>query len=191
VSIEPDTRVVVNGKAEDSDGKTDNASRLLSLDPATVEALREWQTVQHSERIFFDRDYQGTNRVFTWQNGRDVHPDVIRQRFNRFTQRCGLPHIRLHDMRHTYATIALKSGVNPKIVSARLGHASVGFTLSVYSHALPGMDRDAANNIAALVLGEPEGLADTAVSKSVTTDGQNTPGDDLSEGVSPGSGGRI
>jgi integrase len=51
-----------------------------------------------------------------------------------------------------YATVALKSGVNPKVVSARLGHASVGFTLAVYSHALPGMERDAAHKIASMFL---------------------------------------
>jgi integrase len=79
---------------------------------------------------------------------------VLRQRFNRLSARCGLPHIRLHDLRHSYATAALKAGVNPKIVSQRLGHASVGFTLTVYSHALPGYDREAADVMAALILGE-------------------------------------
>jgi integrase len=79
---------------------------------------------------------------------------VLRQRFNRLSARCGLPHIRLHDLRHSYATAALKAGVNPKIVSQRLGHASVDFTLTVYSHALPGYDREAADVMAALILGE-------------------------------------
>jgi integrase len=69
---------------------------------------------------------------------------------------CDLPHIRLHDIRHSYATASLKANVNPKIVSQRLGHASVGFTLSVYSHALPGIDRDAADTIADLILREED-----------------------------------
>lgn len=91
ISVEPDTLVVVNGTAQDSDGKTDQASRHLALDPATITALRAWQEAQNSERTFFDHGYLATDRVFTWENGRDVHPDVIRQRFNRSTQRCGLP----------------------------------------------------------------------------------------------------
>ncbi len=62
---------------------------------------------------------------------------------------------------------------------------------SVRASTSRGMDRDAANDIAALVLGEQQAQSDGSVSKSVSTDGQNTPGDDLSEGVSPGSGGRI
>jgi integrase len=59
--------------------------------------------------------------------------------------RCGLPHIRLRDLRPGYATAALQADVNPKIVSQRLGHPSVGFTLTVHSHALPGYDREAAD----------------------------------------------
>jgi integrase len=176
LSVEPDTRVVVNGRAQDSDGKTDNAPRMLALDPTTVAALRQWRTEQRAERTFFDRDYMATDRVFTWENGRPVHPDVIRQRFNRLSMRCGLPHIRLHDMRHSYATAALKAGVHLKIVSARLGHASEAFTASVYQHALPGMDREAAGTIAALFV---DTGPDPGVSKSVSTEAENAPSDDL------------
>jgi hypothetical protein len=78
--MEPATLVVVNGEAQDSDGKTDNAPRMLALDSATVAALREWRAQQRSEWIFFDRDYQDTDRVFTWENGRPAHSDVMRQR---------------------------------------------------------------------------------------------------------------
>ena len=145
---------MVNGKAQDSDGKTDQAPRMLALDPVTVAALTEWKAIQQSERAFFETDYQDTDRVFTWETGRPVHPDVIRQRFSRLAARCGLPHIRLHDMRHSYATAALKAGVHLKIVSARLGHASEAFTARIYQHALPGMDREAAGTIAALFVGE-------------------------------------
>jgi integrase len=177
LSVEPDTRVVVNGEAMDSDGKTDNAPRMLALDPLTVAALREWRERQLGERAFFDRDYQDSTRVFVWEDGRPVHPDVIRQRFNRLSLRCGLPHIRLHDMRHSYATAALKAGVHLKIVSARLGHASEAFTASVYQHALPGMDREAAGRIAALFLGDMP--IESAVSESVSTGYENGQPDDL------------
>jgi hypothetical protein len=78
----------------------------------------------------------------------------------------------------------LRSGVNPKIVSARLGHASVGFTLMVYSHALPGMDRDAADAIAGMFVDQaPDGGPDepgaSDVSKSVSKDDENPLSDDL------------
>lgn len=147
-----DTRVVVNGRAKASDGKSENALRLLSLDQTTVEVLRQWRADQASERPFFDPAHTGTDLVFTWEDGRPIHPDVVRQRFNRMAAACGLPRIRLHDVRHSYATAALKAGINPKIVSERLGHASAAFTLSIYTHAIPGMDRDAAEIIAEVIL---------------------------------------
>src|SRR2546430_2026913 len=76
-------------------------------------------------------------------------------------------------MRHSYATAALKAGVHLKIVSARLGHASETFTASVYQHALPGMDREAAGTIAALFLDlEPEPVVSESVSKEEETDPQ-------------------
>jgi integrase len=80
-----------------------------------------------------------------------VHPDVIRQRFSRLAARCGLPHIRLHDVRQLRDS---RTHVHLKIVSARLGHASEAFTARIYQHALPGMDREAAGMIAALFAGE-------------------------------------
>jgi hypothetical protein len=67
--------------------------------------------------------------------------------------KAGVPQIRLHDVRRSYATAALKAGIHPKIVSERLGHASVAFTLQTYSHVLEGMDQAAASEIAAHILG--------------------------------------
>jgi integrase len=61
--------------------------------------------------------------------------------------------IRLHDLRHTHATLMLQAGVHPKIVSERLGHAKVSITMDVYSHAVPSMQREAAGAMAALVYG--------------------------------------
>jgi integrase len=159
VSFEAETamvsasRVVVNGRAEDSDGKTAPSRRLLALEPVTLDALRAQQRRQAEERAFFGPDYQLSDLVFTWENGRPVHPDVLRQRFNRLAGRLGLPAIRLHDLRHSYASAALAAGVPAKIVSERLGHASVAFTLTQYTHLVPGLDRQAAQAVAAHVLG--------------------------------------
>ena len=72
--------------------------------------------------------------------------------FAQAAKNAGLPHIRLHDLRHTYATLALGAGVHPKIVSERLGHANIGITLDSYSHCLPALSEEAACRVAALVL---------------------------------------
>jgi integrase len=65
--------------------------------------------------------------------------------------KAGLPKIRLHDCRHTWATLALQAGVHPKVVQERLGHANVSITLSIYSHVIPSMHDDAAETVASLI----------------------------------------
>lgn len=82
-----------------------------------------------------------------------MKPDSFSQFFERRVGQLGLPKIRLHDVRHTHASMALAAGVNPKVVSERLGHASVAFTLDTYSHAIPALEEEAAERIAALVSG--------------------------------------
>jgi hypothetical protein len=91
--------------------------------------------------------------VFCWPDGRPAHPQTITDRFFRLAQEARLPVIRLHDVRHSYATAALTAGIHPKIVSERLGHSSVAFTLQTYSHVIEGLDAAAANEIAAHILG--------------------------------------
>ena len=66
-------------------------------------------------------------------------------------KRSQLPEIRLHDLRHTHATLALRAGIHPKVVSERLGHATISITLDTYSHAIPAMQEEAAEKIANLV----------------------------------------
>jgi integrase len=79
---------------------------------------------------------------------------MVTKTFKVLARRLELPPIRLHDLRHTHATLALQAGVHPKIVSERLGHSTIAFTLDVYSHAIPHMQTEAAVQIANLVLAE-------------------------------------
>lgn len=85
--------------------------------------------------------------------GAPLHPGAVSARFRHSVAASGLPRIRLHDLRHTYATLALQSGVHPKIVSERLGHSTIALTLDVYSHALPTLQKEAADRVAALIFG--------------------------------------
>ncbi|WP_082909385.1 tyrosine-type recombinase/integrase [Mycolicibacterium iranicum] len=149
-----DNRVVVGGRVRnESGGKTKNADQTISIDRATVAALREWRKVQDAERAFFGSDYHPGDYVFTYQDGRPPHPDTIRQRFDRLAAAAGLVRITFHDLRHSYATAALKAGVSPKVVSDRIGHANVGFFLETYAHVLKKDDREAAEQAASFLLG--------------------------------------
>lgn len=150
-----DNRVVVAGRTVDkAGGKTANADQTIAIDRATVAALRRWRTLQESERKLFGRDHNTGNYVFTYEDGRPPHPDSIRQRFYRLANAAGLPQITFHDLRHSYVTIALRAGVNPKVMSERIGHSDVGYFLQTYAHVSPDDDRDAAEKAAGFVLGE-------------------------------------
>ena len=85
------------------------------------------------------------NLVFTDEAGRPVHPDQAGRVFRRLATQAGVRVIRPHDMRHTYATLALQVGIKIKTVSARLGHATVAQTWDTYAHVLPKDDDDAAD----------------------------------------------
>ena len=151
VAVGP-TRVIAAGKAHDSDGKTDNSVRTFGLDLMTARVLRGHLAMLATEREACGDAYADHGLLFCWADGRKIYPDTITRQFNRLVDRARVPRIDLHDVRHTYATMALRAGVNPKIVSERLGHASVAFTLQTYTDSVPELDRAEAERVASLFL---------------------------------------
>ncbi len=129
-------------------------ARVIDLDPGTVDRLRLHQARQSEERDEWGADYQDGDLVFCKENGEPLHPQTYTQAFERLVAKTDIPKIRLHDLRHTHATIALRAGIPPKVISERLGHESPAFTLKQYAHVIPGMQADAALAIAMLVTGE-------------------------------------
>ena len=147
------TLLAVRGEVSWGEPKTAKGRRSVALDRGTIEVLRQHRTRQLEERLAWGGAYANEDIVFTRENGSAVHPDLFSQLFNRLVRDSELPRIRLHDLRHTHATLALQAGVHPKVVSERLGHAGIGITLDTYSHAIPAMEIDAAERVAALVAG--------------------------------------
>ena len=88
-------------------------------------------------------------------DGKPWNPDSFSTAWPEFLLSRGLPHVRFHDLRHAHATFMLLQGVHPKIVSERLGHASIGITLDIYSHVLPTMQTEAVRAFDELFAGEP------------------------------------
>lgn len=98
--------------------------------------------------------WQETGLVFTRESGAMVHPKRMSHQFKKLCRHARLPHIGIHGMRHTYATIALRHGVPVKVVSERLGHANTSVTLDIYGHdVVPGMDAEAATKVADIIRG--------------------------------------
>jgi integrase len=146
------TRVIAGAAVHTGGGKSRRSRRRLALDDMTVTALRKHLDAVDRERDQLGAAYIDEGYVFCWEDGRPIYPGTISDRFDRLVQKAGVPRIPLHGVRHSYATIALSSGVHPKIVSSRLGHATVAFTLDSYSEDVPDLDRAAAGAISALFL---------------------------------------
>jgi integrase len=140
-----------------SEPKTAKGRRSLALDPATVAALREHRRRQLEERLAVGSRWEDSELVCTWPDGRPLHPERFSKCFEQHGRAAGLPRVRLHDVRHSYATAALAAGIPAKVVSERLGNANIAITMDTYSHVLPGLDAEAAEAVARLILGEPRG----------------------------------
>jgi integrase len=145
------TRVAVDFIVFLSEPKTATSRRPIALDPLTIEALRSHRSRQHAERLHTGEVWQDTGLVFVREDGIAYHPERITMVFKREVRVAGLSPIRLHDLRHTSATLALVAGIHPKVVQERLGHASINITLDTYSHVVQGLQRDAAEQIAGLL----------------------------------------
>ena len=131
--------------------KTRSGVRTVSLDAATVEVLRAHRDSQQAERDEWADGYRDLDLAFAWEDGSPLTPDHIYRRFQRLTRDAGLPPIRLHDLRHTSASLALAAGVPMKVVSDRLGHSSTTITADLYTHVVPAVAREAADLIAGVV----------------------------------------
>ena len=91
--------------------------------------------------------------LFCRPHGGPLHPERFSRTFADHARQAGLPPIRLHDLRHTWATLALSAGEHPKVVQERLGHAAIAITLDVYSHVTEGLHGDAASRVAGIIFG--------------------------------------
>lgn len=126
-------------------------ARVIDLDQGTTGQLRRHRELQEADRAEWGSDYLDRNLVFCKEDGTPIHPHTFSQAFERQVVKVDVPKIRLHDLRHTHATVALAAGIPVKVISERLGHESPAFTLKQYTHVIPGMQADAARVVAQLV----------------------------------------
>ena len=124
--------------------KTARSRRRVALSPEVVALLRAHRARQAELRLAVGPVWQEGGWVFTRPDGRPLDPDEVTHAFARTIKAAGIAGVRLHDLRHTHASLMLAQGVHPKIVSERLGHASITITLDTYSHVLPGLQEAAA-----------------------------------------------
>ena len=132
----------IDGEIVEAPLKTKNSYRNVSIGPDAIEVLKE------QKKKVGDSEY-----VFPSPNGGPISPDSVLNMLRRVLERAGLPKIRFHDLRHTFATLALQNGVDIKTVSGMLGHFSAGFTLDTYAHVTTSAQREAANTMGTVLAG--------------------------------------
>ncbi|MHB9112753.1 MAG: tyrosine-type recombinase/integrase [Thermoleophilia bacterium] len=127
--------------------KTRGSSRTITLPLLTVTALREQRKEQVREKLLLGSEYEDGGLVCAQRDGFPMNPGRLSKTFLEIVRKSGVPRVRFHDLRHTHATLLIQQGINPKVVSERLGHASVSTTLDTYSHVLPDTQAEAARKI--------------------------------------------
>ena len=146
-------RVVVDGQTVDSAPKTRAGRRMIPLDQHLVALLRTHKARQAAERLAAGPAYADGGWLLADHLGQPVHPETVSSLLERAIAGAGLRRIRLHDLRHTAASLMLADGVPVKVVADLLGHASPTVTLSVYAHVLPGMAEQAGEALSGALLG--------------------------------------
>ncbi|GAI78221.1 unnamed protein product, partial [marine sediment metagenome] len=146
--------------------KTAHSRRRVAMTPKLALFLREYRAER--ERLYRELGKELTLDclVFAYPDGRPLDPSVLSHEFARLAKQAGLERVRFHDLRHTFASLMLMRGAKPKVISEALGHASVGFTMDVYSHIIEGMQADA---MALLDEVLPEGVVKNSVANSSPT----------------------
>lgn len=129
-------------------------TRIIDIDESTIQILKKQSYTQKDDKAIWESNYIDRDLVFSREDGNPIHPDSLSQSFERAIKKAEVPRIRLHDLRHTHATLAMQAGVPIKVISERLGHESPAFTMKQYAHVLPTMQAEAASLIAEVVLGK-------------------------------------
>ncbi|WP_258111605.1 site-specific integrase [Alicyclobacillus sp. SP_1] len=134
--------------------KTRSGNRTIPVPNQVIDVLKDVKKQQDFKREFFGEDYQtGLDFVCCTDKGTPLYHGNFTARWNSLIQKAGIPRIRIHDIRHTHASLLLQQGVNPKVVAERLGHANVSITLDTYTHLLPGIQEKAVDTFAKELFG--------------------------------------
>lgn len=149
------SQIVQLGWVTEQAAPKSDSEGVVALDGGTIEVLRAHQERQRAEAAAHPSVWQDTGLVFTREDGSPLHPDLVSRTFDRMVRDADLPPIRLHDLRHGAATLALAGGADLKIVSAMLRHSSITITADTYTSVLPETARAAAEAAVAIVPRKP------------------------------------
>lgn len=144
----------LRGKVDIKPPKTANSRRDVHVPRGVLDALREHRRAQDERRRDLGPVWDDHDLVFTSANGGPIHPDNLDRDFARLVRRAGVRRIRIHDLRHSFATLAIALGIPVKVVSESMGHADISTTLRTYTHVLPTQRADLADRVGSALFAE-------------------------------------
>lgn len=139
--------------------KSARSRRTIALSPSAILTLKEHKEKKETQCILLGIPLKDNDLVFSTLEGKPLRPNTVTRAWVMLAKRAGVRVIRLHDARHTHASLMLKQGVHPKIVQERLGHASIQLTLDTYSHVAPGLQQAAAEGFDRMLFTKREKVA--------------------------------
>jgi integrase len=151
ITVQRELLVLKDGLSLEETTKSKSGRRSITLTNDAIRELRKWKARQAQEKLLLGEAYQDGGLVFCKEDGTPLDPRDFTKRFQRHLEKAGLPKVRLHDLRHTHASLLLARGVHPKVVQERLGHSSITMTLDLYSHLVPGLQEAAAATLNGLL----------------------------------------
>lgn len=131
--------------------KTHYSRRTISIPLQVARELERHKAKQNIDKLELGKAYYNDNLVFCTKEGKPLDPSEFTRHFQRLLKAAGLPRLRFHDLRHTFATVSLQEGVSAKVIQEVLGHHSAAFTMQVYSHVTEKMKREATDKIGAVL----------------------------------------
>lgn len=148
-----------------------SSRRTIHLPQVCTSALLHHRELQEEERRLAGSRWKDSDYVFTSRVGTPIEPRNLERAYREVLAIAGLPHIRIHDLRHTAATLLLTQGVHPRVVMELLGHSQIAITMNTYSHVVPALRKEAADRMDA-ILTAPDPVA-TSVATKVARKGLN------------------
>ena len=162
-TLKEGTRFVPGGRGLTApvfnDPKTKSSTRVVHFSPAVAASLQRHELFQTVQRASLDGDWIDEDLIFTSPCGTAVFPSNYSSRFRKFLKNHGLRHIRIHDLRHTFAVLALEGGVQLAAITQTLGHSGIEITKNIYAKSVPALEVEATNAIGQIL--DPTGMQST------------------------------
>ena len=133
------------GEIYEKGTKTVNSERVNYVSGMTLDILKQWKKEQLQQKLLLGSKWEGSNRVFTTDYGADIHPDTPTKIFKKILKKYNLREIKFHSLRHTTVSLMIRKGIQPQLISRKVGHSSVQTTDRIYSHFFEDQFKDVPN----------------------------------------------